>query len=336
MTQLSKNKTAYQLLEILADGRFHSGQGLGSALGITRSGIWKAMKQLQKVGVEIHAVTGKGYRIPYPIELFNETLIFTELNAERKLTLNELQIHTCLDSTNDFLLTAINESQKKIIACLTEHQSAGRGRSGKKWVSNFASGICLSLMWHFNKDPSEIIGLSLSVAVAIVTALQRYGIQDGLELKWPNDILYQGKKLAGILIDMVAEPHGQCSVVIGIGLNVQSPFKFDTQINQPWTDLSKITQHPPERNKITGLILDELIAMLQHFDQLGLAPFLEKWQSLNTMQGKKVRLFTASNEIHGTMLGVSARGELVLRTEQNQIKHFLSGEVSLRLDSDSS
>lgn len=326
---MQKNSTAYKLLLALADGKFHSGQDLGEELGLSRSGIWKSVKQLRQLGIEIQAVTGKGYRIPDGLELLDSNLILQQVEAKQRNALDELQLHTSVTSTNDLLQKVAQRQPYKVIACLAEYQSAGRGRQGKQWMTGFASGLCVSLLWHFSKDPTEIVGLSLAVAVAVVHALKRYGVGDGLELKWPNDILWHGKKLAGILIDLMAEPFGHCHVVIGLGLNVRPPFQSD---NINWIDLYSITKTLPQRNQLTGLILDELLKMLPKFATSGLAPFLKEWRTYNSMQDKPVKIITAKQQIHGILRGISNRGELVLETADHGLQHFLSGEVSLRLD----
>lgn len=328
---MDKNKTAYKLLKLLANGRFHSGQELGRILGITRSGVWKALQQLEHVGIELHAVTGKGYRIPHCIELLEAPLIQQQLHAESAQALNELTILTSTPSTNDHLLKLVKQRPRRTIACLAEHQTAGRGTSGREWVSGFGSSLSLSLLWHFHKDPSEMLGLSLAIGVAVVRALTIYGISNDIQLKWPNDILWQQKKLAGILIELVAESHSLCSVVIGVGLNVNMPSTLGQHISQPWTQIAEITQQAPSRNQLAGILLNQCILATQEFGKKGLAPFIPEWRNYDSMINKPVTVTTLQHQFSGIMRGISARGELVLETENNEIHNFLTGQASLRL-----
>jgi len=251
---MKKTQTSYKLLKLLSDGQFHSGETLGSTLGISRSAIWKAVKKLHDYGIIIESISGKGYRIPYGIELLNQKTVEKKLNDTAKNNLDKLIILNQTDSTNDYLL-ALRESQPdKNVACFAEYQTKAKGRRGRRWITHFATNVDFSLLWHFKKEPSEVVGLSLAIALAVVNALKQYGIKkEGLSVKWPNDVLWNGQKLSGVLLEMIAEHHGHCSVVIGIGLNTYMPNEFGSQIDQPWVDVQQITQSRPRRSVLAGL-----------------------------------------------------------------------------------
>ncbi len=328
---MNKSSTAYKLLVLLGDGKFHSGEELGEQLGVTRGAIWKARKQLAKLGIEIYAVTGKGYCIPQGIELLDLKTIKQSLSKDSQTSIDEITTLNIIGSTNDYLLLEGARKPNKNIACFAEYQEKGRGRHGRRWVGSFGTNIYFSLLWHFSKDPAEIMGLSLITALALINSLKQYGILKGLQLKWPNDVLWQGKKLAGILLDMTSQPHVKCSVVIGIGVNIRLPKAFSDEIDQPWVDISQITNSAPQRNRLAGLLLDELVLKIKSFEQEGLAPFLSEWEQYDAMIGKRVLLNTPQKQIQGIMKGISDKGELILLTENNETKAFLSGELSLRL-----
>ncbi|WP_299205567.1 bifunctional biotin--[acetyl-CoA-carboxylase] ligase/biotin operon repressor BirA [uncultured Amphritea sp.] len=328
---MKKTQTCYKLLELLRDGQFHSGETLGNALGISRSAICKAAKQLHDYGIAIEPIHGRGYRIPYSIELLNQHTIEQQLDNTAKDRLDDLIILHTTHSTNDYLLDLKNSQPNQNIACFAEYQSNGKGRRGRQWLAPFGTNIYHSLLWHFKKDPAEIVGLSLAIALAAVNALKRYGIVDDIAVKWPNDILWQGRKLGGVLLEMVAEHHGYCALVIGIGLNTHIANKFAHCIDQPWVDIQHITQSQPRRNQLAGLLLNETIHTLIAFEQQGLQPFLDAWQPLDYMLGKMVTLYTANGNINGVMNGISDKGELVLLCENNQQKRFFNGELSVRL-----
>ncbi|WP_423063887.1 bifunctional biotin--[acetyl-CoA-carboxylase] ligase/biotin operon repressor BirA [Candidiatus Paracoxiella cheracis] len=328
---MKKTQTSYKLLELLSDGEFHSGEALAHALGISRSAVWKAVKQLTDYGIVIDSVSGRGYRIPHGIELLDQKTIEQVLDKTVKNKLDDLIILDEIKSTNDYLLELQPQHPNKNIACFAEYQSQGRGRRGRRWIASFGSNICHSLLWHFKKDPAEIVGLSLAIALAAVNALKRYGVEDGIAVKWPNDILWYGRKLSGVLLEMVAEHHGYCAVVIGVGINTYIPNKYPDQIDQPWVDIQQITHLPPRRNQLAGLLLNEILHTIITFEEKGLEPFIKTWRTLDHMLGKTVTLHTPSGTINGVMDNISDKGELILLCEHNEKKRFFSGELSLRL-----
>jgi BirA family transcriptional regulator, biotin operon repressor / biotin---[acetyl-CoA-carboxylase] ligase len=217
------------------------------------------------------------------------------------------------------------------IAVFAEHQTAGRGRRGRSWISPFATNIYFSLLWHFNKDPAEIMGLSLAVGVAVAKALQEYGLTQGIKLKWPNDVLWQRKKLAGILVEMVATSHEQVSTVVGIGINTAMQTTQAKDINQAWTSIEQITGQPVQRNHLAALLTNHLVATINKFSKEGLSPILSNWRPLDALINQPIRVSNTQNHIDGTMTGISPRGELLLKDKELKEHRFFSGEVSVRL-----
>lgn len=326
-------KSTQQLLILLADGKRYSGETLGKQLKISRAGVWKAIHHLKKLGVEIDSVRGKGYQIPDGLDLLNKEKMLMELDPQYCSLLDDLVILEQVDSTNNYLLRHELWSNKKI-ACFAEHQTQGRGRSGRTWLSPFGHNIYGSLLWHFDKDPGEIIGLSLAIAVGVLRALQHFGIYQQLGLKWPNDILYAGKKLGGILIDVIAESHHRCSIIIGIGINTYLPHCLMKLIDQPCISLQAITQKPVNRNYLCGLLLKHILITLSQFSLQGLTPFLDEWNQFDQLKGKTITLNSGQQQFVGEMQGISERGELILIDKANHRFTFLSGEAAfLRLHS---
>ena len=328
---MKKKSTSYKLINLLADGKFHSGESLGDKLNISRAGVWKSIQKLGEYGIQVDSVPRSGYRILHGMELLTSSAIEDNFTLLTRNALDDLLILTDTTSTNDHLLTFAKKIPATTLACFAEYQSAGRGRRGRQWIAPFGSNIYHSLLWNFDKDPAEIMGLSLAVAVAITRALGKIGVSEGLQLKWPNDVLWQGRKLSGVLIDVLAEPHEHCLVIIGIGINTYIPPTYAPQIDQPWVDLYKITDKPVERNRLASILLNELVAMLTEFNREGLTPFVEEWESFNVMQGKSVTLHTPQGKIEGVMQGISPQGALRLFTKENQSQEFMSGELSLRM-----
>ena len=322
--------TRLKLLNILADGRFHSGEKLGAALGVTRTAIWKQVQTLQQLGLDCYSVNGKGYRLSAPLELLERDAVLAAMSMPGKPLLSEIELHTEIDSSNRYLMDKLGNGLEHGHACLAERQTAGRGRRGRPWVSPFARNIYMSFYWRFEMTPELLSGLALAIGVGVIRALKQLTIE-GASLKWPNDILWQGRKLAGILLEMRGESAGPYHVVIGVGLNVDMGCDDSSaEIDQPWVDLQHIATQAISRNRVAGVLLSELLLVAEQFQLSGLAPFLSEWQAADAFVGKLVVIQQGTEEITGFARGVDGNGAILLETAQG-MRQFHSGEVSLRL-----
>ncbi|MGL5974056.1 MAG: biotin--[acetyl-CoA-carboxylase] ligase, partial [Aeromonas sobria] len=182
------------LITLLSDGQFHSGEQLGEQLGISRAAVSKHMAALKELGLDLFSLTGKGYRLAVPMALYEQGTL------QALAPMAPVHCFPVIDSTNQYLLERVSRLQSGE-SCLAECQTAGRGRRGKPWVSPFGCQLILSMYWRLEQGMAAAMGLSLAVGVAVVQALESLGYQ-GVELKWPNDLYYQGRKLAGILVEM--------------------------------------------------------------------------------------------------------------------------------------
>jgi len=313
------------LLTVLQDGRFHSGEKLATHLGVTRAAIWKHIQQLQLAGLPIESQQGKGYCLRGGIEFLDEFLIRAELSLVSQAKLTQLKLLDSIGSTNDYLLEQIRQNPLLPIAALAEQQTQGRGRRGRSWVSPYGNNIYFSLAWHFDKDPAELLGLSLVCGVIILNTLKRYGLKDAFYLKWPNDVLWQGRKLAGILVEVIAQSNESCQVVLGMGINTQ--LASSAPIDQPWVSLQEIANTKIERNRLAGILLDETLSTLQDFEEKGLKPFVKAWQEHDYCKNRPVALKQPQQTIQGIGQGISDRGELLLLDEFGVVRKFLNGEV---------
>jgi len=317
----------FDLLRLLADGKFHSGQKIGSIMGISRAAVWKHIQCLETLGLEVHAVSGRGYRLARPLELLDDETIRVQLSAQSKALLSRLEIHHELSSTNSYLMQLAAAGSPGGFACLTEQQSAGRGRRGRQWFSPFGSNIYLSLLWRFQDGASRLGGLSLAIAVAVMRGLSAVGFTEG-GLKWPNDILVDDKKLAGILVEVAGESNGPCYAVIGIGVNVDMPGPDNGFIDQSWTDLRR-SGVSAGRNEIAGHVLNEILQAIPEYQEYGLDAFRDEWQRWDLVTGKTVRIIHGDTVNYGVARGIDERGLLLLQDE-NGVHHYASGEVSIR------
>ena len=323
------NKKLKVILQILSDGNYHSGAELGAKLKLTRGAIWKIIKQFKKYDIDIEAKTNLGYRIPQGIELLDKKNITQYVDNKNLRYINKIEIFDELPSTNTYLADEIKTSNTNSI-CFAEHQTAGRGRLGRSWLSPFAKNIYLSLSWQFTKSPQELSSLGLAVAVAITEALKIYGIKEDIALKWPNDVLWQNRKLAGILVELFGETHHVYNAIIGVGLNVNMPPKLGKKITQKWCDIAQITNSKPQRNKLAGILLDQLLTAVSIYQDNGLKLFIKKWRKLDATYGKKVTIITSLQKFTGTGLGINESGYFLLKDSSGKVQAFASGEVSLK------
>ncbi len=317
-----------KILELLADGEFHSGPVLADILGVSRSAVWKQLHNLTELGLEPIAVSGKGYRLKRPIEFLSSEKIESVLMDNVRLNISDLNIHDRLDSTNNHLINLAKCAARSGTVCLAEFQIAGKGRRGRSWVSPFGSNIYLSLLWHFHNGPSAISGLSLAVGVSVIRALASLGLS-GIGLKWPNDIYWQEHKLGGILIEVTGETHGPCAAVIGIGLNIYIPDREAAMIDQAWIDLTRIMGGISiSRNRLVGTLLNELLPILADYENHGLAPYLDEWRSYDCLVGHPVVIYQGESAITGNAGGIDDNGLFRLMTADGKACCFASGEVS--------
>lgn len=247
--------------------------------------------------------------------------ILNAIDSRNRPELTELEIFESIASTNQYLLDQAKIGSSKRV-CLAEHQTAGRGRHGRTWFSVSGSSILCSLLWRFPISSLAIPSVGIAVGVMIVRALKKYGVQTGIQLKWPNDILYANRKLAGILIE-----RRNADAVIGVGLNVKLPRPLEPN----YIDLAEITNQPNiDRNYLSGLLLNELFENLPHFQTNGLVPYLDEWNLHDCLAGHDVDLYTPEKTIKGIAQGINEQGELLLLDETQKLQHYCYGEVSVR------
>lgn len=322
---VSKRK---QILAVLADGQFHSGTKLGELIGVSRAAIHKSVRILIEAGHEIHCVTGRGYRLAQPCRLLESREIFRYLNQYGYHHTGKLFLFDNIGSTSNFLAAQAKEIDRGSV-CLAERQSGGRGRRGRSWVATPYHNILMSVSWCYQEGPACVSGLSLAAGVAVIDALTELGFS-GVGLKWPNDIVWQGRKLAGLLSDVQGEAAGPSHVVLGIGLNVFISPREGEQIDQPWVDLNTIDSESIDRNQLVAALIRHICDMFQQFGERGLPAFHQRWQRLHSYQDQQVRVLKGKEVFEGVVLGIDAMGALQLRDNTGQVQSFVSGDISLR------
>jgi BirA family transcriptional regulator, biotin operon repressor / biotin---[acetyl-CoA-carboxylase] ligase len=256
------------------------------------------------------------------------TEIRSVLNQKTINTLDEILLHTSISSTNDELWQRLNHGKTTPAACLSETQSAGRGRRGDHWHSPLSGNLYLSLFWPFSAE-TMTNGLSIAIGICLINTLKSEGIND-LQLKWPNDILYKRQKLAGILVE--SRFGKKQNTVIGIGLNFKLPVATQNKIQQPTTSLQQLCTNVPCRNQLAGKIIQNMIETLELFQTRGLSDFIPQWQNYDALANQSITLISENKHLDAVACGINEQGEL--RYMINDKLHTLSNShVSIRFAS---
>ena len=251
-------------------------------------------------------------------QLVPETPLLNPQTISTALFPYSVHYHRTISSTNEFITNQINQLKKGDL-CLAEYQTAGRGRRGRQWLSPFAGQLIFSFYWTI--DPKKALdGLSLVIGLAIAEALN-------VNVKWPNDILLSGRKLGGILVEIINNKNGLLNLVVGIGINVKLP--QSTEISQPYAQLTE--QDPDiDREKILIKVIQRIYSRLAQFEEKGIdEEFMQQWINYNEFFGDEVNVFTEQGAISGIEQGIDKRGYLKVIIDEGE-RYFNAGEVSLR------
>jgi BirA family transcriptional regulator, biotin operon repressor / biotin---[acetyl-CoA-carboxylase] ligase len=318
---------AANVLRRLADGEFHSGEALARALDVSRASVWHAIRELDAAGLEIYKVHGRGYRLERSLTLLDSASVERALGSlAGRFT---IEVRDEAQSTNTELLARAAAGAPSGSVLVVERQTGGRGRLGRAWHAGVGEALTFSLLWRFARGAGALSGLSLAVGAALARALEKEGATT-IGLKWPNDILWQERKLAGILIELAGDALGPTAAVIGIGVNVRLTEATRDRIGQPAADLEAACAAAPDRNLLLARVLGEIGATLDDFSRDGFAPLRAEWQRRHAHQGRRVTLtFPDGSRQSGRAGGVAEDGSFLLETPGG-IRRFHSGEISLR------
>lgn len=317
---MKDNKIPLTLISILADGEFHSGEHLGEKLGMSRAAINKHIQTIRDWGVDVFTVPGKGYSLPQPIQLLNESLIKVQTGN------GGVAVLPVIDSTNQYLLERLDILESGD-ACIAEYQQAGRGRRGRQWFSPFGANLYLSMYWRLEQGPAAAVGLSLVIGIVMAEVLRDLGAKD-VRVKWPNDLYLNDRKLAGILVELTGKTGDAAQIVIGAGINLAMRTAAADVIDQGWINLQE-AGIDIDRNALAITLIHELRAALKLFEQESLVPFLSRWTVLDNYINRQVKLIIGDREIFGISRGINEQGALLLE-QDGIVKPWVGGEISLR------
>lgn len=240
--------------------------------------------------------------------------------------MTKIDIFAVIDSTNQYALS----QKEKIGVYLAEYQTAGRGRQGRRWISPYAKGICLSLKKDYDCLTYPLTGLNIALALTVVQGLRFLGAQD-IDIKWPNDIMWRGRKLAGLLLESRTVGNRSYEIVIGIGMNVHLEFSED--IDQPWIDLYTVLGGKISRNQLAALLIERGMQTLISYPKQGLSAWIPYWQEVDMLYGKSVILkhhSGSSSTMKGTAWGIDEQGALLLQVGHH-LQRYMAGEVSVKI-----
>lgn len=318
---------SWQLLRLLSDGEFHSGDALGKQLGVSRATVFSALANVAEHGIVLHRIRGRGYRLAQVWQSFDADIIRHCLADSAPVF--HIEVLQQAASSNTELLRRAAQGAPGGSVLAVELQTGGRGRIGRSWHSGLGNALTFSLLWRFDCGLNALSGLSLAVGLAVLRALNRLGAT-GVGLKWPNDILVPCGKLGGVLIEAQGDMYGPSSVVIGIGINCSLPLLIEQAITQPAAAIDQVCAVAPARNQLLAALLQELAIILHEFSRSGFSTLRAEWEQHHAQQNAPVQLqMPDGRKICGIARGVSDGGELILETEEG-IRQFNSGEVGVR------
>lgn len=329
-TLVNMKPLTFSILRLLSDNEFHSGATIAQTLGVSRASVSNALRDVDEAGLTVHRVHGRGYRLLDPVQWLEREAILKYLGGEADNF--DLVVMDSIDSTNTFLLhdasREINCGRTGIHVVAAELQTGGRGRRGRQWHSGLGGSLAFSMSWQFQQGASFMSGLSLAIGVSILRTFESAGIKNAV-LKWPNDVMYNLCKLAGILIELHGDMLGPTVVVIGVGVNLKLSDNIQARIDQGVTDVYSITGKMPDRNALLAALLNDLATALREFERGGFAPFKEEWVSRHLCENKVVKLHLADGSSQeGTVHGVADDGSLLLQTSAG-MRSYSGGEITL-------
>jgi BirA family biotin operon repressor/biotin-[acetyl-CoA-carboxylase] ligase len=245
--------------------------------------------------------------------------------------LEELEVFPSIASTNTYLMAQPSPPVGRLRVAVADHQTAGRGRHERRWLSAPGAGLCMSVAYTFERSTTEIDGLTLAIGVGAVRALRQLDIDD-VSLKWPNDIVAQEGKLGGILTEAQAGRSGNATVVTGIGINVNIGQRLDLGAASDWAqrpvDLQSLVDRPPPRDLLAGKLLEQLYLAFRRFDEVGVAGFMDAWRRHDWLLGREIAVDMPDRQVTGIAAGVDDRGLLLVDTKSGQVS-VIAGSIAM-------
>ena len=317
------------LLTVLSNGKIYSYKTLTTKLNCTFLSLFKTICHATQYGIEIEWIKGNNIYWAKSFTWLKEETVYSYLNDQADLF--GLTRFDLLDSTNNYLNRnkSLYLKHVSIPVIISELQTKGRGTKNRSWISNLGGCLTFSILWKFKRNIQHLTTLSLVLGVCLIRVFRNLSLAY-VQLKWPNDILYNKKKIAGILIEC-GPNNNSVAAIIGIGVNFKLSLSQVSKIGYAVTDLFEISDKVHDRNHVLAMLLIELHHVLSTFEINGFKVFRDEWNSYHAYQGHRIVLhFPDKSSVEGIVDGVQDDGSLVLITSTGR-KEFKVGEVSLRV-----
>jgi BirA family biotin operon repressor/biotin-[acetyl-CoA-carboxylase] ligase len=248
----------------------------------------------------------------------------------KRQSTTHIEVFTEIDSTNSYLMQATAPEPGSCYVAATRNQTAGRGRHGKTWQSPPDSGLCLSTSYTFQSIPKDLPALTLAVGLGAIDALEALGAR-GIELKWPNDLIAQDGKLAGILTEVKQQSNDTVTVVTGIGVNVDLPDEHElgahADLARQVIDLKRLCDPLPSPESIAGALINQFLDVFDNYEICGFMPKAERWSQYDWLRGRKLTIDTTAELISGVGCGVDSDGALLVDTLESGVRKVSSGTI---------
>lgn len=318
-------RPARELLAMLGGDRFHSGRQLAERLGISRTAVWKRIRRLEAMGFRIDAIRGKGYRLDRRSQPLRAEAVRESLSGWAREAVEAVDCRLQVGSTNQVLLDAAGPFEGARV-CTAEVQTAGRGRRGRRWLGEAGGALAVSAGFDMDSIPPGFGGLSLAVGACLAEELAARGVP-GVSVKWPNDLLVDDAKLAGILIELAGEPPGRCRVVVGVGMNYALGPRILAGLDRPAVNLADLAG-APDRVGAVALIVESVLEARRRYAAEGLAACIAAWRRRDALLGRELLIADGRREIAGIGAGIDDDGCLLLDTPDGR-RRFHSADVSV-------
>ena len=315
---------AARVVQALADGRSIGHDALARECGIDGKTLGEALDRLAALGVAPIAERG-AISLPKPVDLLDADRIRRDVP---RLGREAVHVRFAAGSTNTVLAERLRAGVRAPELCAAEIQTAGRGRGGRRWISGLGQSLVLSVSWRFDAHLDGLSGLSLAAGVALVEALAAGGY-DGVMLKWPNDLVVDDRKLAGILVEASRPGSGAAACVIGVGFNLDLAPADSGRIDQPWTDFAREFGRVPARSTLASRAANALLDACEQYRVHGFGPVVARWRERDALHGRPVRVMSGGAPVDGTARGIDGDGALLVEHSAGVIR-CESGEVSVR------
>ena len=316
-----------KLIEILADGRFHSGSEVGEQLGVSRAAVWKQIKRLEQFGLVIHAVPGKGYQIPGGLDLLDKDKIIQELDPQLLATLQGFNI----TETADSLLESVSEQLRHqgnagFYVCLAESKILSREKYGRSSCTTYAAYASMAIGARLRADEAIVHGWGPAAAVAIRDVLGVHGCL----IKWPGELMVSGKSLGQVKVELRTQQVGYVDVLIDADVRIKSLSFLTSASSSPVISLEGALRMPVDRNQMIGKLLSALAALMVAGQSVGVRQYLSRWQSLDLLNDRQVCMTVDGRQVEGYARGLDVNGYLRVETDRG-VEAFEMGEVELKL-----